>query len=450
MAVATRLSIMMFLQFFTWGAWFVTLNQCLTEHKLADFIGPAYGSAPIAAIIAPLFLGMVVDRFFASQIVMGVLMLAGGALLWMAPQYAEAGDGKTLVWFILAHLLCFMPTLGLSNTITFSNVSDQNQFPRIRVWGTIGWIAAGLVVGFLGWSASYDIFKLGAVSSLLLGVYCFTLPHTPPPAKGRPLNFRTLLMLDAFQLLSNVPFLVFIVCSTLVCIPLAYYYGNAATFLSHAGFEQPASTMTLGQMSEIVFMILIPFFIRRLGVKWMILVGMAAWVVRYLLFAFGAPDQVIWMLIAAVVLHGICYDFFFVTGFMYTDSKAPSDVRGQAQGMLVFFTQGVGMFFGYWVAGWRFGEDVPGAETFSEAIQAASMPKTLNFGESLSRMFSVSLPESLDPALVQQTMLEWKKFWLLPAAMAAGVLVLFLAAFHDRNTAKPIAIEEDAAQRKSP
>jgi hypothetical protein len=258
------------------------------------------------------------------------------------------------------------------------------------------------------------------------------------------MDIRTLLMLDALKLLRSAPFFIFILCSTLICIPLAYYYGNAATFLSHVGFEEPASTMTLGQMSEIFFMVLIPFFIRRLGVKWMILVGMAAWVARYLLFAFGAPDQVIWMILAAVVLHGICYDFFFVTGFMYTDSKAPAHVRGQAQGMLVFFTQGIGMYFGYRVAGARFATDVPGAEAFSEAIKTASAPKSLSFAESLGRMFSVSLPESLDPALIRETMLQWKQFWLLPAGMAAAVLVLFLAAFHDRDAAKPIAVDEDA------
>jgi nucleoside transporter len=436
---------MMFLQFFTWGAWFVTLGQCLGEHELKEFIGKAYGAAPIAAIIAPLFLGLIADRFFPSQIVMGVLMLIGGALLWMAPGFAAAGNGDSLVWIIRGHLLCYMPTLGLSNTITFTNVSDQNQFPKIRVWGTIGWIVAGLVVGFLGWSSSFDIFKLGAVCSILLGLYCFTLPHTPPPAKGKPMDVRTLFMLDALQLLKNPPFFVFILCSTLICIPLAYYYGYTSNFLSQVGFEQPASTMTLGQMSEIFFMVLIPFFFRRLGVKWMILVGMAAWVTRYLLFAFGAPDQVIWMILAAVILHGVCYDFFFVTGFMYTDSKAPNDVRGQAQGMLVFFTQGVGMYFGYMIAGERFPADVAGYEKLSEAIKAGSTPKTLTFAESLGRMFSVSLPESLDPALLQATMLEWKKFWLLPAAMAAGVLVLFLVAFHDRDTSKPIAIDDDVA-----
>jgi nucleoside transporter len=442
-AVAARLSIMMFLQFFTWGAWFVTLNQCLTEHKLGDFIGPAYGSAPIAAIIAPLFLGLIADRFFPSQIVMGVLMLIGGALLWLAPSYAEAGQGREMVWFVLGHLLCFMPTLGLSNTITFSNVPDPNQFPRIRVWGTIGWIVAGLVVGFLGWSSSYKIFQLGAVCSVILGLYSFTLPHTPPPAKGKPMSVRTLLMLDAMRLLRDPPFFVFILCSTLICIPLAYYYGYTATYLSHVGFEEPASTMTLGQMSEIVFMVLVPYFFRRLGVKWMILVGMAAWVVRYLLFAFGAPEQLIWMILAALLLHGVCYDFFFVTGFMYTDGKAPSDVRGQAQGMLVFFTQGVGMYFGYMAAGWRSKIDLPDAEKLSAAIHAASPAKSLTFLEQLSRMFSVSLPEAVDRALVHRTALEWKKFWLLPAAMAAAVLVLFLLAFRDRAAERMAVGSED-------
>jgi nucleoside transporter len=435
---------MMFLQFFTWGAWFATLGLCLGANKLEGVVGDAYMSAPIAAIIAPLFLGLIADRFFPSQIVMGLLMVVGGGLLWMAPAYAEAGNSDALLWLILGHLLCYMPTLGLSNTIAFSHIADQNLFPKIRVWGTIGWIVAGLVVGFQGWSASFNIFRLGAISSVALGVYCFTLPHTPPPAKGKPLHLRTLLMVDALQLLRSVPFLVFILCSTLICIPLAYYYGFTSNFLGQVGFEQPASTMTLGQMSEIFFMVLIPFFFRRLGVKWMILVGMAAWAGRYLLFAFGAPDQMVWMILTAVLLHGVCYDFFFVTGFMYTDSKAPAHVRGQAQSMLVFFTQGVGMYFGYWIAGARFETDVPSYAKLTEAIQAASTPKQLTFAESLSRMFSVSAPDTLDPALLQATMLEWKKFWLLPAAMAAGVLVLFLAAFHDRDTSKPIAIDDDA------
>jgi nucleoside transporter len=344
-----------------------------------------------------------------------------------------------------AHMLCYMPTLGLSNTITFTNIADQNVFPQIRVWGTIGWIVAGLIVGFLGWSASFNIFYLAAACSLLLGVYCFTLPHTPPPAKGKPLSARTLFMLDAFGMMKSFPFAVFMICSGLICIPLAYYYGLTSNLLGQIGFEAPASTMTLGQMSEIVFMILIPFFFRRLGVKWMILVGMAAWVLRYVLFAFGAADQVVWMILLAVLLHGVCYDFFFVTGFMYTDKKAPPDIRGQAQSLLVFFTQGVGMYFGYMLAFSQFGKTVTNYNALTDAVNAVKPKETLSFAEQLGRMVSVSLPEGIDPTLLRETMLQWREFWLLPAGMAAAILVAFAVLFHE----KPEVDEIDAIEEKS-
>lgn len=432
MSVRARLSVMMFLQFFTWGAWFATLGKCLADNGLGDFGGGAYGSAPIAAIIAPLFLGLIADRFFSSERVMGVLLLIGGVILCLAPQYAAVKDGRTLVWLFTAHMLCYMPTLGLSNTITFTNITDQNLFPQIRVWGTIGWIVAGLIVGFLGWSASFNIFYLAGICSVILGVYCFSLPHTPPPAKGEPLNVRTLLMLDAFGLMKSFPFAVFMICSGLICIPLAYYYGLTSNLLGQVGFDAPASTMTLGQMSEIFFMILIPFFFRRLGVKWMILVGMAAWVLRYLLFAFGAADQVIWMILLAVLLHGVCYDFFFVTGFMYTDAKAPNEIRSQAQSLLVFFTQGVGMYFGYMLAFGRFGTTVSKYQELATAIDTAKPPAALSFAQSLGRMFSVNLPESINPTLLAETMQQWKEFWLLPAGLAAAILIAFAVLFHDR------------------
>ncbi len=430
-----RLSVMMFLQFFVWGAWFATLGLCLGANDLQEIIGASYGAAPIAAIISPLFLGLIADRFFPSQIVMGVLLLLGGGLLFLVPGYAEAGDSKTMVWLFLGHLLCYMPTLGLGNSITFANVSDQNEFPKIRVWGTIGWITAGLFLGFNGWSADFRMFSLAGGCSVLLGLYSFTLPHTPAPAKGKPISMRSLLMLDALGMMKSLPFLIFIVCSTLVCIPLAYYYSYTSNYLGHVGFDQPASTMTLGQMSEIFFMLLVPFFFRRLGVKWMILVGMAAWVGRYLLFAFGAPDQATWMILLAVLLHGVCYDFFFVTGFMYTDKKAPSELRGQAQSMLVFFTQGIGMYFGYWVAGDRFGSTMTQYESLNEAIGSLKTQETLTFGQSLGRMFSVNLPEGLDTTLLSETMAQWKEFWLLPAGMAAVVLIIFALCFYDKTDA---------------
>lgn len=477
--IVILLSAMMFLQFFAWGSWFATLSAAMDTHLLGAFIGAAYEAAPIAAIFAPLFLGLVADRFFASEKVMGALMLLGGVIMLFIPGLAESAStfaaqsasemrangtyeaqafvemqaaentaGKTLVWLILAHLLCYMPTLGLGNTIAFTHIPSQDQFPKIRVWGTIGWIAAGLTLGVLGWSASYNIFWLGAASSLALGVLCFFLPNTPPPLRGQPMNLRSLLMVDAFKLLGNWNFFVFAVCSTLICIPLAYYYGMTATYLNQTGFVEPGATMTIGQMSEFFFMLLIPFFFRRLGVKIMIMIGMACWVVRYLLFAFGATDQTTWMLLLAVALHGVCYDFFFVTGFMYTDAKASKEIRGQAQGLLVFLTQGVGMFFGYRImAGGslfgfipldltfgKYGEQVTAAPQYVEALGAArGKSEPLSFLESFTQMFSRQLPESLDAGILAETMAQWRDFWLSPAIMAAAIFVLFTVAFWDRT-----------------
>lgn len=429
--VVPLLSIMMFLQFFVWGAWFATLGQALGSNGLTDSIGGAYGTAPLGAIFAPLFLGLIADRFFPSQVIMGVLFLLGGVLLFLATGAAEAGNGKLMVTYCLGHMLCYMPTLGLGNTIAFSHL-DRLQFPKVRVWGTIGWIVAGLVVGFIGWSSSLRIFQLGAASSILLGVYSFFLPHTPAPAKGQKIDLRALLMLDAWKLLAKPGFLVFILCSGLICIPLAYYYGLTSNYLTNAGFEQTASSMTIGQMSEIVFMLLIPFFFRRLGVKWMILVGMLAWVLRYLLFAYGAPNQVVWMLMLGIGLHGICYDFFFVTGFMYTDKVAAKEIRGQAQSLLVFVTQGVGMYFGYQVAFGKFAEVSKYGE-LDAAIKAARPEETLSFGESLAKMFSVKMPDGVDAALISETMAQWKTFWIFPAIMALVIAAIFFAAFWDKT-----------------
>lgn len=432
MAIKTRLSVMMFLQFFTWGAWFVTLFLCLGKADLADIVGDSYQSAPIAAIVAPLFLGLIADRLFASQIVQGVLMLLGAGLMAGAAVAVTEGNGTLAVWLFIAHMLCYMPTLGLGNSIAFANVEDQNEFPAIRVWGTIGWIVAGLFVGGRGWSDSINMLWLAAGSSAVFGLYSFTLPHTPPPAKGKPLNVESLLMVDAFRLMKSVPFAVFIICSTLICIPLAYYYSYASGVLADVGFQQPASTMTIGQMSEIIFMLLVPFFFRRLGVKWMILVGMAAWVIRYALFAYGAPNQAVWMILLAVALHGICYDFFFVTGFMYTDQKAPPEVRGQAQSMLVFFTQGIGMYAGFAVAGWRLGETMTSREELTDQFAANASGEEVTFFESFTQMFSVSVPEGVDSALLNETLNQWKEFWLLPAGMAAVIFIIFLVSFWER------------------
>ncbi|MEM9415552.1 MAG: MFS transporter [Planctomycetota bacterium] len=520
--VLTRLSVMMFLQFFAWGAWFATLALAMSTHKLGAFIGGAYESAPIAAIIAPLFLGLIADRLFPSDKVMGVLFLIGGGLMCLLPgmaastealfapldalltqlsatpeavaalqadasanvlavlsepgaalsadtsallaQTQEANDaymasGGKIVWVMIAYMLCYMPTLGLGNSITFTHL-PQEKFPQARVWGTIGWIAAGLGLGAAGWSNSLNIFWLGAVSSLLLGVYSFTLPHTPPPSKGKPVNVGSLLMLDAFKLLKHPPFLVFAVCSTLICIPLAYYYGQTSNYLGAAGFKQAGAAMTLGQMSEIVFMLLIPFFFRKLGVKMMLMIGMACWVARYALFAMGAPNQVMGMLLLAVALHGICYDFFFVTGFIYTDKKAPADIRGQAQSLLVFLTQGLGMFFGFRMAfsgnfpftniplpnhAGDIGKGPANHQPLIDHITALNGEQEApSFIETMLGMFGKGYPDGIDMTLVGKAMADWQNYWYFPAGMAAVILVIFAVGFWDKVSTDDVDEEEVA------
>ena len=429
--IFVKLSAMMFLQFYIWGAWFVTLFLVLTKSELADIIGDCYATAPIAAILTPLFLGLIADRFFSSEKVMAVLMILGGGLMLCVPSAIEAKNGALVVWLLTGHMLCFMPTIGLGNTIAFSNLA-RDQFPTVRVWGTIGWIAAGLVTGFLGWSDSLNLLTMAGVLAVILGVFCFTLPNTPPPAAGQPINLRSLLMLDAFAMLKQVPFLIFIICSTLICIPLAYYYSNTSGFLENMGFEQAASAMSIGQMSEIVFMLLIPFFFRRLGVKIMILIGMTCWVARYMLFAFGATDQVAWMLFLGIALHGICYDFFFVTGFMYTDRVAPKELRGQAQSMLIFFTQGLGMYVGYKVADAQLSPVKEKFQQLSGAISSARKANDVGFFEKFGQMFSVSIPEGVNEKLLDQTSELWKAYWMFPALMAAATGVVFMLAFWDK------------------
>lgn len=434
-----RLSLMMFIQFFTWGLWFSTLGKALTNNNLGDYIGSAYISAPLAAIFAPLFLGLIADRLFSSQRVMGFLMLVGAGIMYFIPQVGEqvaeqaakaGGKGSTTFsWMVLAYMLCYMPTLGLSNTIAFSHIPDQNSFPRIRVWGTIGWIAAGLLVGGTGIDGTFTIFRLAAGSSLLLALYSLTLPNTPPPLKGQPLDLRSLLMVDAFKLLGQWNFLAFALCSTAICIPLAWYHGSGSQFLDQTGFKATGATMTLGQMSEIFFMILIPFFFRRLGVKLMLLIGMAAWVGRFLLFSWGAPEQVTWMLLLAVIMHGICYDFFFVTGFMYTDRKAPPEIRGQAQSLLIFLTQGVGMWLGFRTMG--NGINTGESKALAEALKAAPSEPT-SFFSAFGKMFTREFPPGIDPGTLATTMGQWKKFWEFPAIVAAVVFVLFALLFWDR------------------
>lgn len=408
--VTVRLSLMMFLQFFIWGSFFVPLGGYLGKIFAGqNVVGQIYSTSNWAGLIAPLFVGLVADRFFNAERVNGVLHLLGAALLWKCSLIT--GSPGELFWWMLAYFLCYMPTLALVNTITFQNVADSNNdFPKIRLWGTIGWIVAGLVVaeslfGLMPFPVLPGIedaggtafpMKLAAAASLIYGIYSFTLPATPPNGKGAPVSVARLLGFDALKLFKDPAFAVFALCSFLVCIPLAFYYAMTYPFAELTSFgDRTASVMALGQVSEIVFMALVPFFFRKLGVKMMLLVGMLAWTLRYVVFGMmpSAPAMVLF----GIILHGICYDFFFVTGQLYTDRKAPKEIRASAQGLIGLLTYGAGMLVGNLVLDWWAGKS----------------------------------------ALVASTKEGWlagaKTFWLMPAGIALAVAVLFALAFRDRS-----------------
>ncbi|MGE3316454.1 MAG: nucleoside permease [Planctomycetaceae bacterium] len=396
-AVGPRLSVMMFLQFCVWGAWYVSAPLFLGKIGFdgGDF-GWTYSVGPIAGILSPFFVGMIADRFFSTEKILGVLHLAGAGLMYFATTMMRgtnpSPDSINLVLF--AYMLCYFPTLSLTNSLAMSNMTNpEKQFPLIRVFGTIGWIVPGIVISRLGWDATINPFLISAASGAVLGIYSFTLPHTPPPMAGKAITAREILGLDALVLLRRPSFLTFMVSSFLICIPLAFYYQLAAKYVSQSNIDEPTFKMSFGQMSEIFFMLVMPLFFSRLGVKKMLLVGMLAWVVRYGLFAAAADAKVEWMILIGIILHGICYDFFFVTGQIYTDKVAPSGIRGQAQGMLVLFTLGLGMLIGAQIAG---------------RVETAH---TTGTGEA--------------------AVIAWKSLWTIPAAMAGVIMVLFAILFRD-------------------
>lgn len=357
-AMSARLSLMMFLQFVVWGAWYTTIGNFMTTIGWGQYVYLPYLVFPIAAIISPFFVGMVADRFFASEKILGVLHLLGGAAMASAPLVAGGGDSSVVpfVGLVFLHSLCYMPSLSLANTLSFHHIEDQEkQFPLIRVFGTVGWIAVGLFVSFvLQADREPTPLYVTGIAGLIMGLYSFTLPHTPPSGKTEKQTVRDILGIDALKQLWNPSFGVFLLSSLLICIPLSAYYSYAPVFIEVAGVANPAGWLTIGQMSEFFFMLLMPVFFARLGVKWMLVVGMAAWFLRYALFAGSAESGIFWMILLGIALHGICFDFFFVTGQIYVDKKATAAIRGQAQGLIFMVTYGFGMLIGAQVAGWLY------------------------------------------------------------------------------------------------
>ena len=391
---------MMFLQFFIWGAWYVTMGTYLDKVLQATGVqvGAAYSAMAIATIFSPIFVGMIADKFFSAQKLLGVLHIMGALLLY----YITRIDNPSLFyWIVLLYSLMYAPTLALANSVAFRQMNDPaKEFPSVRFLGTIGWIAVGWMIDRvfkLQTEQLAQTFVIAAVASGILGLLSFTLPDTPPKAKGTQTTFAKVLGADALVLFKDRSFTVFLIASILICIPLSFYYSFTNLYLTEAGMKNVTSSMTLGQFSEALFILLIPFFFRRLGVKWMIAIGMIAWAVRFLLFGYGDAAENIWMLFAGIILHGVCFDFFFVTGQIYTDSKADIKIQSSAQGLITMATYGVGMWIGTLLSGY-----VKDYYTVDKIV-------------------------------------TWKSIWLVPAGIALAVLLFFLVLFNEkRKTLKPV------------
>ncbi|TXK49374.1 nucleoside permease [Pontibacter qinzhouensis] len=396
-AIRFKLSTMMFLEFFIWGAWFVTLGTYLLSNleTSATQVGVAFLTQSIGAIVAPFIIGLIADRFFPAQRILAILHLAGAALLWFAST-AESFDNFYPI--ILVYMILYMPTLALVNSVSFRQMQDPSkEFPPIRVLGTLGWIVAGLTIGWLNWEQNGNLamtFRMAAIASAILGVFSFTLPNTPPVKAGGSTSLGDIMGLEAIGLLKNRSYLTFFLASVAICIPLAFYYNFTNPFLNELGMESAAGKQSMGQMSELLFMLLMPFFFIRLGVKKMLAIGMFAWVLRYVLFAYGNADANYWMLIGGIVLHGICYDFFFVTGQIYTDRLAGDRFKSAAQGMITLATYGVGMLMGSLLSGM--------------IVDNYALPAGGH---------------------------AWQNIWLIPAGIAGVVLLLFLLLFKDKAIA---------------
>ena len=402
MKINTRiqLSVMMFFNFFIWGIWFVTMGTFLTKGDIAatgSQTGLAYGTQCLGAIIAPFIVGMIADRFFAAQKILGVLHLSGAVLLYFISQKS---DFDSFYFSLLIYMILFMPTLALVNSISLNQMTNsEKEFSGVRVWGTIGWIASGLIIGWMAWENSPKTlnitFLIASAVSAVFGIYCFFLPNTPPQKAGKKVSFSQTIGLDALKVLTDKNYFVFFIASILICIPLAFYYGQANQFLNEVGVQSAAAKMTMGQMSETLFLFLMPLFFIRFGIKQMLLIGMIAWVLRYLLFAYGNVDDNLWMLYVGIILHGICYDFFFVTGQIYTDQKAAENIRSSAQGLITLATYGVGMYIGFYLAG-----------------------------------------VIVDQNALDEGMHNWNKIWIFPCLFAAGISLLFFIFFKEKAKVK--------------
>lgn len=392
-SVRVQLMFMMFLQFFIWGAWYGQMSKYLSIQLGATGtqVGSAYAAFSIAMIIAPFFIGLIADRYFAAQKVLGILNIIGAAILFFLVQ---VDDADKFFWMILLYCISFAPTLALANSVAMQQMtSSEKEFPAIRVMGTVAWIVVTNIIGIYDWGGESMIFELSMYASILLGIFSFTLPNTPPKPSTNT-SISSILGLDAFQLFKDRSFLIFVISSILICIPLSFYYAWANPSLTDSGMTNVENKMSLGQASEVLFMLLIPFVYSRYGVKKILMLALVAWIVRFIGFGYGDGGSNEWMLYMAIILHGVCYDFFFVTGQIYTDNKAGDKVKSSAQGLIYIATYGIGMGIGSWISG------------------------------IVADIYTVDQVKN------------WTNIWLVPAGIAAVVLVLFMLFFKENNTLK--------------
>jgi nucleoside transporter len=392
-----RLSVMMFFEYFIWGVWYVTLGTWLGAqlHFSGKEIGLAAGTTALGAMLSPFLVGLMADEWFATQRLLAALHGIGGVLLWVASTQKSFGP---MYGILLVYSLCYMPTMALTNSLAFRQMKDPKQdFGSIRVLGTAGWIVAGLLIGFMGVESTAVPIRLAAASSILMALYSLSLPHTPPlHPSGGGFKLSNIFPAEAFSLFKDRNFSVFALASFLICIPLQFYYAFTNPFLNEIGVQNAAGKMTMGQMSELLFMVTLPWFFKRLGVKYTLTLGMLAWVVRYLMFGFGNAGPLVWILYLGIILHGICYDFFFVTGQVYVDQKAPTALRAAAQGLITFITYGIGMFLGAYLSGW-----------------------VVDLYASTSATGAISH--------------NWRSIWMVPAIGSAIVLLVFWIGFRNEE-----------------
>ncbi len=402
--IRVKLSLMMFLEFFIWGSWFVTLGTFLNNNLNASGpeTGAVFSTQSWGAIIAPFIIGLIADRYFNAEKILGVLHICGAILMF---QMYNAADITIFYPYVLSYMILYMPTLALVNSVSFNQMKDpEKEFSSIRIWGTIGWIAAGLLISFaFHWDSQNGVkdgllkntFLMASIGSILLGIFSFLLPKTPPKGAGEKITISEILGLDALKLLKDKNFLIFFISSILICIPLAFYYQNANNFLTNIGMDNPTGKMTIGQISEVLFLLALPFFFKKFGFKKTILIGMLAWAIRYILFAYGNAGELSFMLILGIALHGICYDFFFVAGQIYTNSKAGEKFKSSAQGLITLATYGIGMLIGFMVAG------------------------------QITELYKINGAD------------DWKMIWTIPAVIAIIVFLIFALLFNDKTKTEP-------------